>query len=282
MLAAWDGYISIALLVDDYAHAVAQGMHVLSYQGRPVPAPERVTLSIIEDRGYRAPVNRFPYNMLRNVALRGCEAEYVMAADVDFVPLPVRPSRTLRRHLAALEARGGAPVAVVLAAFEQVQLAGAKPMLPHDASGLAPMLNKVQLQAMVGSGKAIGFASNVYEMGHKCDRAAQFFGASQPYETQYEFGCEPYTIVPRATAHLYDERFVGYGKDRVSWNYELAAKGATFTVLPDVFLVHFNTYDEPKKESKCAAVPRTAPLLPRTAPHRTAPHRRHRRRLPRA
>ena len=32
--------------------------------------------------------------------------------------------------------------------------------------------------------------------------------------------------MPRATAHLYDERFVGYGKDRVSWNYELAAKGA--------------------------------------------------------
>ena len=58
--------------------------------------------------------------------------------------------------------------------------------------------------------------------------------------------------MPRATAHLYDERFVGYGKDRVSWNYELAAKGAAFLVLPDVFLIHFNTYDEPKKKSKCA------------------------------
>ena len=56
--------------------------------------------------------------------------------------------------------------------------------------------------------------------------------------------------MPRATAHLYDERFVGYGKDRVSWNYELAAKGAAFLVLPDVFLIHFNTYDEPKKKSK--------------------------------
>ena len=25
-------------------------------------------------------------------------------------------------------------------------------------------------------------------------------------------------------AHPYEERFVGYGKDRVSWNYELAAR----------------------------------------------------------
>ena len=47
--------------------------------------------------------------------------------------------------------------------------------------------------------------------------------------------------MPRATAHLYDERFVGYGKDRVSWNYELAAKRTRFWVPPDLFLVHFNT-----------------------------------------
>lgn len=68
--------------------------------------------------------------------------------------------------------------------------------------------------------------------------------------------------MPRATAHLYDERFVGYGKDRVSWNYELAAKGAAFVVLPDVFLIHFNTYDEPKKKSKCATSTFPAPPPP--------------------
>ena len=45
--------------------------------------------------------------------------------------------------------------------------------------------------------------------------------------------------MPRATAHLYDERFVGYGKDRVSWNYELAARGATFLVPAEAFLIHF-------------------------------------------
>ena len=45
-------------------------------------------------------------------------------------------------------------------------------------------------------------------------------------------------------AHPYEERFVGYGKDRVSWNYELAARGAVFHVPADAFLVHFNTEDE--------------------------------------
>ena len=44
-------------------------------------------------------------------------------------------------------------------------------------------------------------------------------------------------------AHEYEERFVGYGKDRVSWNYELAAKRVRFWVPPDAFLVHFETHD---------------------------------------
>ena len=278
MLATWDGYISIALLVDDYAAAVAQGLDVLAYQGRGVPAPERVTLTVIEDRGYRAPRNRFPYNMLRNAALRGCEAEYVLAADVDFVPMPSRPSRMLRAHLAALDVRAGSPAIAVLAAFEQVQLtpaeAAAAAAASRDADADAPStsgassspmagatraqppaLDVAQLRGMVRRGEAIGFASNVYEMGHKCDHTATFLGARAPYAVEYEFGCEPYTIVPRATAHLYEERFVGYGKDRVSWNYELAAKGSLFHVLPDAFLIHFNTYDEPKKKAKYGHFP---------------------------
>lgn len=60
-----------------------------------------------------------------------------------------------------------------------------------------------------------------------------FLTSSAPYEVEYEFGCEPYTVVPRAMAHEYEERFVGYGKDRVSWNYELAAKRVRFWVPPE-------------------------------------------------
>ena len=75
MLAAWDGWISIALLVDSYDDAIALGLDLLTYRGQGPPAPERITLSIVEDFNYRAPLNRFPYNVLRNVALKGCTAE---------------------------------------------------------------------------------------------------------------------------------------------------------------------------------------------------------------
>ena len=43
---------------------------------------------------------------------------YVMAADVDFVPYPPRPSAALRRDLERLNVREGSPNVLVLAAFE--------------------------------------------------------------------------------------------------------------------------------------------------------------------
>lgn len=119
MLGVWDGHVSIALLVDSYDEAAPEGMELLKYKGRLPPAPQRITLSIVEDRGYRAPNNRFPYNVLRNVALEGCTSDYVMAADVDFVPYPTRPSAALRRALVELNVRDGAKNVLVLAAFEE-------------------------------------------------------------------------------------------------------------------------------------------------------------------
>ena len=122
MLYQWDGYVSIALLVDSYADAAPQGIELLRYHGRLPPAPQRITLSIVEDRNYRSPFNRFPYNVLRNVALDGCTAEFVMAADVDFVPYPANPSAILRKNLRELKVGApGSSNVLVLAAFEEVE-----------------------------------------------------------------------------------------------------------------------------------------------------------------
>lgn len=79
MLNAWDGYVSVAMLVDSYDEALGLGLSILHYRGQPPVAPERLTLTLVEDRGYRQPHNRFPYNVLRNAALRGCTAECVIA-----------------------------------------------------------------------------------------------------------------------------------------------------------------------------------------------------------
>lgn len=170
MLLSWDGWVSIAMLVeaDEYASLAGAGPDMaLRYRGRSVAAPERVALALVSDVGYRAPSNRFPYNLLRNAALRGCEATYVFAADVDFVPYPVRPSARLRSRLEELEVRPGSKNVLVVAAFEQV---GPR---PSEAEGAA--LDKPALRQLVGSGDLISFASAVYERGHECDQASVIY-----------------------------------------------------------------------------------------------------------
>ena len=54
--------------------------------GRAVPYQEQLTLSIVEDRGYRQPANRFPFNLLRNIASDGCPAstDAVLLLDANF------------------------------------------------------------------------------------------------------------------------------------------------------------------------------------------------------
>ena len=214
MLGVWDGYVSIALLVDVYDEAAAEGINLLKYHGELPRAPQRITLSIVEDRGYRSPYNRFPYNVLRNVALEGCTAEYVMAADVDFVPfssIGTSPSANLRRSLNELNVRDGAKNVLVLAAFEEVDArqgidsregkpsvllangTGSSSSSSSSSSGgggrrlssRSDHLDKAELLRRVRNGQIVGFASREYDAGHRCDHVSTFLTTSNSYRVEY-------------------------------------------------------------------------------------------------
>ena len=100
---------------------------------------------------------------------------------------------------------------------------------------------KGHLRALIASGRAVPFASRQYALGHACDLPRKWLGTRRVYETAYRLGCEPYLLLSRRHAPPYPEDFVGYGKDRVSYTYELAARGARLQVQPEVFLVHYTT-----------------------------------------
>ena len=72
-----------------------------------------------------------------------------------------------------------------------------------------------------------------------------------------------YLLYNRHAAPRYWELFVGYGKDRVSFSYELAARGFEFVVVPDAWLVHV------RSENRAAAP--TAPAAAPAAAHAAAP-----------
>lgn len=48
---------------------------------------------------------------------------------------------------------------------------------------------------------------------------------------------EPYIVV-KSTVPLYDERFLGFGWNKVSHIMELEAQNYDFIVLPDAFIIH--------------------------------------------
>ena len=47
---------------------------------------------------------------------------------------------------------------------------------------------------------------------------------------------EPYIIANKDRLPRYDERFRGYGKNKIQFLHEIAASGAQFIVLPHVFI----------------------------------------------
>ena len=49
---------------------------------------------------------------------------------------------------------------------------------------------------------------------------------------------EPYVIVPKSLCPKYDERYSGFGWNKISHIMELDAAGFTFTVLPYGFIMH--------------------------------------------
>lgn len=57
------------------------------------------------------------------------------------------------------------------------------------------------------------------------------------YTVDYVEGFEPYVVAEKSSVPAYDERFRGYGMNKISHLYEMAKKGFEFVVVPNVFVV---------------------------------------------
>ena len=260
---SWAHLMSVAYLAGpEFEREAAEGFRLLRLDGRAVPHAELLTLSVVEDRNYRKPHNRLPFNLLRNVAVAQAVSDLVCLVDVDFViypqPDPGCPSchaaARLRRWLPLL--RFTPNLALVLPAFDSAPTtpassapspAGFRDGEMHTDEGrvLAEPMDGVRSKRDVATrvrrGLAEPFAFTQYPMGHACDDSKRWLRATEPYLMEYTFGCEPYLLYNRRSAPKLWEMFVAYGKDRVSFTYELIARGFAMVVQPDVFVIHHLT-----------------------------------------
>lgn len=166
--------------------------------------------------------SRYPINHLRNLAMKYARTQYVLTLDVDFIPNP--DMREQLREATSRLKESSTREALVIPAFEVPS--GDYPNTKKDLK----MLHKVNkaYQVHLYKGKHAHLPTN-YNKWMETD---------EPYEVDYEYSYEPYFVIKRQDCPLYDERFIGYGNDKSSHAYELAAAGFHFLVIPEPFIIH--------------------------------------------
>ncbi|XP_062973528.1 xylosyl- and glucuronyltransferase LARGE2 isoform X2 [Elgaria multicarinata webbii] len=211
----WTGPISLALYMSD-----AEAQQFLRYaQASEVLSNRRnVAYHIVYKEG-----QFYPVNFLRNVALKNAQTTHVFLTDVDFLPM-YGLYDYLRTAILQLELPER-KAALVVPAFETLHYRLTFPK------------SKAELLSMLDMGSLYTFRYHVWPQGHAPTDYAKWRTATVPYQVEWQPHFEPYVVV-KQDCPLYDQRFVGFGWNKVSHIMELDAQEYELLVLPNAFMIH--------------------------------------------
>ena len=163
----------------------------------------------------------YPINYLRNVALDNVQTPYSFLSDIDFLPM-----NGLYPYLKeAIKVLGADKRAFIVPAFETLFYRFKFPT------------SKSELLRMLENHSIFTFRYHVWKAGHSATNYEHWKNATVPYRVSWSRDYEPYIVV-RSNALRYDERFIGFGWNKVSYVMELDAQRYEFVVLPDPFIIH--------------------------------------------
>lgn len=163
----------------------------------------------------------YPVNSLRNVALDHLVTKYAFLLDIDFLPM-----FDLHDYLVeAARVLGAEKRALIVPAFETHLY---RLDFPKNKTLLLKMLETQSIQP---------FRYQEWEKGHAPTNYEHWRTATGPYRIKWAPDFEPYVMLLRPFPP-YDNRFVGFGWNKVSHIMELHHSGYEFVVLPDAFIIH--------------------------------------------
>ena len=178
---------------------------------------------VFKDHGFNYPINR-----LRNIALRNALTPFVFLSDIDFIPASSLYSYLKETIGEMMEAEGNHVMerrALVVPAFENLQY-----KLEFPTS-------KQELETQLNLGSVSMFRSQIWPQGHAPTDYDRWRISTKPYEVDWRLDYEPF-IVTTKEVPKFDERFVGFGWNKVEHIMELAALDYKFLVLPEAFVIH--------------------------------------------
>lgn len=228
---------------------------------RPTPTTLQVDIHLVaEGPDYVAP-GMYPFNTMRALALDGARTELVFVLDIDF--LPSFGARSKLRAWAqqppwSRRLYQWPPLVLVVPAFERMAEPVVGKVSGSHSKKAVDNPDEVQLPASkAGLRKAMEedrviFPFHMYfARGHMEVNYSRWFNTNEPYAMKANGGFEPYVVGHKmALARVrYDEDFVGYGRNKISWFVSLRHLHSTFAVCPDAWLVHIN-HEYKKSRSK--------------------------------
>ncbi|XP_044045796.1 LARGE xylosyl- and glucuronyltransferase 2 isoform X2 [Siniperca chuatsi] len=211
----WEGPISLALYMSD---AEAQQFLRYAQASEVLKNRKNVGYHIVYKEG-----QFYPVNLVRNVALKNANTPYVFLTDVDFLPM-YGLYDYLRKSVVQLD-MDHTKKALVVPAFETLRYRLSFPK------------SKAELLSMLDMGTLYTFRYHVWPKGHAPTNYAEWRTATTPYKVEWEPDFEPYVVVRRDCPE-YDQRFVGFGWNKVSHIMELDAQEYDLMVLPNAFMIH--------------------------------------------
>lgn len=189
---------------------------------------------------HRGSERDYPVNYLRNLAVARANTSHRLVADLDFLP-----SIGLRLYLRSLRDSwlGREDAALVVPAFQRH--GGKCKSLAACRKRVEPLEETVPstqdaLTDCLAAKRCQTFQHDNSPGSHSTTNLGRWLQQTEPREIK----CfrtnryEPYVVVPAATSPPYDERFTGYGKNKIQHVTHLRKLGFLFVVLPFHFLIH--------------------------------------------
>lgn len=178
---------------------------------------------VFRDHGFNYPINR-----MRNIALNHAVTPYVFLCDVDFIP-SLRLGDYLRQSISKIEKDQDSGSmrnkALIVPAFESKEYKFDYPS------------SKEELKKSLDLGEVSVFRDQIWPDGHKQTDFEKWRSSSNIYEVQWARKFEPFIVTSRDVPR-FDERFIGFGWNKVEHITQLAAMRYKFLVLPEAFIIH--------------------------------------------
>jgi len=221
MCCSWDGYISAAVYITDPDTQIEPLKELFEL----VESTEDKMLDIHLLYSNEAGDDYYPINNLRNLALREARSEYVFLLDVDFTiaeAMHIRATDEMKRLL-----NNGTRRALVVPALEPLGVFG------RANERLTPQ----QMQKCIDQGTVQGFHCKHFPAGHGPTDFKRWSKAVAPFQVDYLHCFEPYVVMRKDQVPQYDERFRGYGMNKIAHIAEVESLGTEFFVLPEAFVM---------------------------------------------